>query len=123
MAFTYQLDSTDPAIKRLSRVRKHIPDREAPFTFNDVELYDYLEENGNNVKLAAADALESKATDEAFVQKVQTTLGMATNGAATAGFVTSRAAMLRQQAKDANEALASADHGDTGSPSTAPYAQ
>ncbi|HEX8834979.1 MAG TPA: hypothetical protein VF719_12300 [Abditibacteriaceae bacterium] len=107
MANTYNLKSADAAIRAISRVRKHIPDREAPFSFDDDEIADFLEENNDVPKLAAADALESKATDEAFVQKVQTTLGEQTDGAKTADVVLKRAAMLRKQVADATTAAAS----------------
>jgi hypothetical protein len=99
--YTYDLSSANATVKARSRVRKHIPDREAPWSFNDVEIDDSLEENNGNTKLAAADLLESKATDEAFVQKVQETLGEKTDGAKTGDFVIKRAQMLRDQVKAA----------------------
>jgi len=104
MANTYNLASTDPEIKAISRVRKHIPDRESPWFFSDAEILDFLDENSDVVKLAAADALESKATDEAFVQKVQSTLGVTTDGAKTADFVLQRATALRAQVTTAQAA-------------------
>lgn len=119
MANTYNLTSADAEIKAISKVRLHIPDREAPFSFDDDEIKVFLEDNANVAKLAAADALDSKATDEAFVQKVQSTLGVTTDGAKTADFVVKRAQMLRNQVKEAN---AAAKTGAT-SFSTAPYAE
>lgn len=101
MANSYDLSSTDAEIRLISRVRLHIPDRESPFFFDDDELQAFLDDNAGNAKYAAADALESRATDEAFVQKVQTTLGVSSDGAKTADVVLRRAASLRAQAKRA----------------------
>lgn len=97
--YTYDLESTDPAEKRISKVRLHIPDRVEPFFFDDVELQAFLDDNAKSVKYAAADALEAAATDEAFVQKVQTTLGVSSDGAKTADVILKRAESLRKQAK------------------------
>lgn len=115
MANTYTPESTDPVIKLISRVRRHIPDREAPWFFTDAEIQDAIdeitEENGGTAplgvaKLAAADLLESKATDEAFVQKVQKTLGEESDGAKTGDVVIKRAQKLRDQVKAAITAAA-----------------
>jgi hypothetical protein len=103
MPYSYDLNSANAAIKDISRVRLHIPDRESPFFFKDEEIAVFLEDNANVSKLAAADALESKATDEAFVQKVQSTLGETTDGAKTADFVVKRAQMLRDQVEKARQ--------------------
>lgn len=104
MANTYDLDSTNPQVLAISKVRLHIPDREEPFSFSDGEILtflgDYVGQFGAP-KLAAADAVESKGSDEAFVQKVQTTLGESTNGAATATYASARAAALRDQVEKA----------------------
>ena len=109
MSFTYDL-TTD-----VGKVRMLIPDRVAPtYTeggavttgypfFEDEEITALLTMESNVVKDAAALALETMASDEAFVQKVIRLMDLSTNGAATAAALMARAARLREQA-DAEEA-------------------
>ena len=55
------------------------------------------------VKRAAAAALESKGTDEAFVLKVVKRLDLQTDGVKLGDFALKRAAMLRAQADKTDE--------------------
>lgn len=99
MSYTYVL------INDIGKLRLIIPDRvEASAIFQDEELTMFLTlESG--LKRAAALALETIAADEALVQKVMTTqTGVQTNGAATAKALLERAARLRTQADEADEA-------------------
>ncbi len=99
MAFTY-----DPTTDQ-GRVRMLIPDRdEQNVIFQDVEIQAYLDLNEGNVKRAAAEALETVASDQALVLKVITTLGLSTNGAAVANSLLERSKMLRDSADKADAA-------------------
>lgn len=64
----------------------------------DEDITDFLELNAGNVRLAAADALDSIATSEVLVAKVIRTQDLATDGAKVAQTLQSRAASLRTQA-------------------------
>lgn len=93
MTYTY-----DVATNR-GKVRLLIPDRiEADAVFTDAEIDAYLSmyagEPGT-VHLAAAEALETLASDEALVLKVISTNGLSTNGAAVANSLLQRSARLR----------------------------
>ena len=92
MAFTYDL-TTD-----VGRVRFLIPDRDehnAFFQDNEIEYALTLE---GSVKRAAAQCLETQASDEAYVQKQIKLLDLSTNGPAVAKELRERAAGLRAQA-------------------------
>lgn len=92
MAFTY-----DTATDR-GRVRMLITDRdeENPI-FQDAEIDAFLDMNDDSVRLAAASALETIATDQALVLKVLVTLDLETDGAKVADSLMKRAASLRAQ--------------------------
>jgi hypothetical protein len=93
MAFTYVL-TTD-----VGKVRMLIPDRNAAaYFFEDDELTALLAMEGGTVKLAAALALETMASDEAYVQKAIRIMDLSTNGPATAAALMARAKVLREQA-------------------------
>lgn len=105
MSFTY-----DPTTD-LGKVRMLIPDRvQADAIFTDEELDAYLEMNGDSVKYAAADALDTIASDQAMVLKVITLLDLRTDGPATAKSLMDRADKLRTQA-DADDEAADAEEG------------
>jgi hypothetical protein len=88
------------------RVRMIVPDRDTDnAVFQDEEIADLLVTEGGNVKRAAALALETIATDEALVQKVIRTGDVQTDGSKTAMALLARAARLRAQADDDDEAL------------------
>lgn len=106
MTFTY-----DPTTNA-GKVRMLIPDRvEADAIFSDEEINAYLEMNGDGVKYAAADALDTIASDQALTLKVITLMDLQTDGAATAAALIKRAASLRTQA-DAETEAKEADAGD-----------
>ena len=97
MTYSY-LPTTD-----IGKVRMLIPDRvEANAVFSDEEIQAYLDMNDSNVRKAAAEALETIASDEAMTLKVITTLDISTNGASTSDAILRRAALLRQQADEAD---------------------
>lgn len=95
MAFTYLLSND------IGRVRLLIPDTNAAaYVWEDDEITALLAAEGNVVKLGTALALETMASNEAFVQKVIKLLELTTNGPATAKALMDRAARLRKQAED-----------------------
>lgn len=92
MAFTYDT-TTDRG-----RVRMLITDRdEENPVFQDAEIDAFLDMNDDSVRLAAASALETIATDQALVLKVLVTLDLETDGAKVADSLMKRAASLRAQ--------------------------
>lgn len=70
--------------------------------FTDFQMDSFLRLNGNNVRRAAADALETIARSEALVSKKIRTQDLATDGPAVAAELRASAALLRQQADDAD---------------------
>lgn len=94
MAFSYDL-TTD-----IGRVRLLVPDRNADcYVFEDEELQAFLSVEGT-VRAAAALALETMASNEAYVQKAIRILDLSTDGPATARALMARAAALRAQSED-----------------------
>jgi len=92
VAFTYDL-TTD-----IGKVRLLIPDRvDAGHMLEDAEITAYLTLEGG-IKLAAALALESIASDTAMVLKVIKLLDLTTDGAKTSDALLARAKLLRAQA-------------------------
>lgn len=107
MAFTYDV-STDRG-----RVRMLIPDSStSSYVFEDAEIDAFLSLEGDDVRRAAALALETIASNEALTLKVIRILDLQTDGAKTSDALLKRAALLRGQA-DAAEA-ASGDLFDWG---------
>lgn len=99
MSFTYY-----PATET-GRVRLLIPDRvENGHLFEDEEIAVFLDMEGNNVKRAAALALETAASDNALVLKVIRVLDLTTDGQKTAQALMERAATLRSQAQAEEDA-------------------
>lgn len=99
MAFTYDV-TTD-----IGKVRMLIPDRvEDGAIFQDDEIGAYLSMNDSNVRRAAAEALETIASDEAMTLKVISTLDITTNGASTSSAIIERAKLLRKAADEADGA-------------------
>lgn len=93
MAFTY--DTSTPA----GQVRLLIFDTNAAsYVFEDAEIAVFLTLESSSVKRAAALALETMASNEAFVLKVIRLLDLQTDGARTADALMKRAAALRSQA-------------------------
>lgn len=86
------------------RVRLLINDTdETDEVFTEAEIAAFLALEGGNVKLAAAQALDTIADDEALTSKVIRTQDLATDGAKVADSLRKRAAALRQQAIDDDE--------------------
>lgn len=91
---TYTYDPTNS----IGRMRMIIQDKdEQNVFFQDEELQAYLDMAGD-VRRAAADALDSLASNQAMVLKVIRTLNLSTDGAATARALREHAKTLREQA-------------------------
>lgn len=71
------------------------PDNEV---FTDAEIAAFLTFSASNVRLAAAEALDSMASNEVMVSKVIRTQDLQTDGSKVAAELRARAATLRQQA-------------------------
>jgi hypothetical protein len=71
--------------------------------FSDEEIDAYLALEGGNVKLAAAQALDTIADNEALASKVLKDHQLSTDGAKVADAIRKRAASLRAQAADEGE--------------------
>lgn len=99
MAFTYTL-STDAG-----KVRLMVPDNNASsYVFEDDEIDAFLSLENSNVRRAAALALETIASNEAYVLKVIELLDLKTDGARTSDALLKRAKLLRDQADRADAA-------------------
>lgn len=98
MAFTY-----DPSTAA-GKVRLLCTDvDEANAMFDDAEISAFLALESDDVRLAAATALETIASNELLVLKVQTILDVETDGAAVARELRMRAQNLREQANETGE--------------------
>lgn len=95
------IDFTTPA----GQVRLLLNDvREgADQVLSDEEVAGFLALEGDSVKLAAAQALDVIASDEALTSKVIRTQDLSTDGSKTAAALREHAARLRAQAEDADE--------------------
>lgn len=93
MAFTYDLSSNEGQVRLLI-----MDTNAASYVFEDGELSAFLLLEGASVRKAAALALETMASNEAFVLKVIKLLDLSTDGAKTADALMKRAAALRKQA-------------------------
>lgn len=120
MAFTYVI-STDRGKVRL--LLNDVDQDTAVFTDDEIDAFLALE--GDNVKRAAAQAIDTNADDQALASKVLRTQDVTTDGAKVADALRKRAAALRAQAdKDDDESDDSAyfeviDFGCGGSPELA----
>ncbi len=100
MTYTY---AATGATTDLSKVRRRISDTDsANPIFTDEEINGFFASEGNydgstNWKRAAAMALETMATSEAYVQKVMRLMDIQTNGAAVAASLRADAVLLRTQ--------------------------
>lgn len=93
MAFTYDLTSD------IGKIRLLIMDNQSgSYLFEDTEISTFLSLEGSNVKRAAALALETMASNDAYVLKYMTLLDLTTNGPAVSAELRKRAADLRAQA-------------------------
>ena len=77
---------------------------EGDFLLEDDVITGYLSLNGDNVRRAAADALDAIASSETLVSKAIRTQDLATDGAKVADSLRKHAAVLRAQADDADDA-------------------
>lgn len=73
-------------------------DEPEAMVFSDAEVSAFLIMEGNNVKRAAAQALDTIADDEALTSKAIRTQDLATDGAKVADSLRKRATALRAQA-------------------------
>lgn len=90
----------DPSTK-IGMVRLYTGDKDMTDPiFTDAEIDIFLKQNAGNVYLAAADALDIIATNDAYTLKVITILDVSTNGKATAEGIRASAAALRKKADD-----------------------
>lgn len=72
--------------------------------FHDTEIQAFLTLEGDSIRLAAAQALDTLASNEAMVAKKIRTQDLTTDGPAVAKELRERAAALRQQVDDGAEA-------------------
>lgn len=66
--------------------------------FSDEEMQVFLDQNGSNIFLAAADALDIIASNQVYTLKVMSNNGLSTNGASVANALHTQAEALRQKA-------------------------
>ena len=71
--------------------------------FRDAEITAFLTLEGDSIRLAAAQALDTIASNEALVSKKIRTQDLATDGPAVAAELRARAAALRKQVEDGAE--------------------
>jgi len=96
---TFTNDLTTP----VGKVRLNIPDTSAAdAVFSDEEIQAFLDQEMGNVFFAAADACDVLATNQVYIQKVQTVNGTSTNGAAVSAELRARARTLREQGEKKN---------------------
>lgn len=95
MTYTYN------PITDIGRVRRTIPDKDEDDAFwTDEDIQTFLDDEGD-WRRATALAVETMANDSAFVNQVMRVNDLHTDGASVARAMLSRAALLRQQALDA----------------------
>lgn len=76
---------------------------------SDTDIQTFLDLNDANVRYAAADALETIASNEALVQKKITSLDVSTDGPAVAKALRDHAKNLREQAAFSEDAAGAID--------------
>jgi hypothetical protein len=98
----------DPATK-VGQVRILIGDTiqdSGEYIYSDPIIGGYLIVNSDNVKYAAADALDTLATNEAYISKKIRTESLQTDGASVANAIRLHATALRSRARQEDEDLA-----------------
>lgn len=93
-------------------------DDSAPI-FTDAEIQAFLTLEGDSIKRAAAQAIDTNATNEALASKVFRTQDLSTDGAKVADAMRKHAASLREQADtddDGDGYFETVDFGCTGHP-------
>ena len=96
VSFTYDL-STDRGVVRLL-IKDTDTVTVANQFYTDAEIDAFLTLNSDDVRYAAADALDTWASNEAMVTKAVTLLDISTNGPAVAAALRAHAKTLREQA-------------------------
>lgn len=91
------------------RIDPETPATPAEYIFSDVFIESYLEINSGNVRFAAADALDTMATNEAMILKKIRTESLQTDGPAVANSIRLHSDRLRARAKQEEEALDAAE--------------
>ena len=89
----------------LGLVRLLINDTADSPVFSDAEIAAFLVMEGQDVKLAAAQALDTIADDEVLTSKVIRSQDLATDGPAVAAQLRARATALRAEARGSSGAL------------------
>lgn len=87
----------------IGRVRLLLNDVSEPYVFTDPEIAAFLELEDDSVKRAAAQAIDTNATNEALASKVLRTQDLATDGAKVADAMRKHADRLREQADKADD--------------------
>ena len=99
MAYTYVLTSTTDSVWRIAHVRLLIPDNkgEDKAVFEDEEITAFLDLEAGNVWMAAAQALDSLANDNALVYKHLEVMDTVIDAVSMAKELRYRSATLRAQ--------------------------
>jgi len=87
----------------LGMVRLLLNDVAAPWVFTDSELQAFLDLEGGSVKLAAAQAIDTNATNMVLATRVLRTQDLSADGAKVADAMRKHADRLREQASAADE--------------------
>lgn len=82
----------------VGKVRLLLSDIAAPWVFTDAEITAFLEMEGDSVKRAAAQAIDTNATNQALASKVLRSQDVQTDGAKLADAMRAHADRLRAQA-------------------------
>jgi len=90
-------DSTYVVSTPVGQTRLLLNDVATPWVFTDAEITAFLEMEGGVVKLAAAQAIDTNADNEALASKVLRTQDLQTDGAKLADALHKRAENLRNQ--------------------------
>ncbi|ASX99255.1 hypothetical protein SEA_MOLIVIA_31 [Arthrobacter phage Molivia] len=98
-----QVRSLIPDIKKYDDPENPLAD--AAYIFEDDQIQAFLAVNGDKVKLAAAQAIDALAINEAYISKKIRTEDLSTDGPAVADAMRKGADALRRQQRDEDQAL------------------
>lgn len=87
----------------VGKVRLLLNDIAAPFVFTDTEVQAFLDLEGGSVKAAAAQAIDTNATNLVLASRVLRTQDLSTDGAKVADAMRKHADRLRAQAEAQGE--------------------
>lgn len=87
----------------VGKVRLLLNDVAEPYVFTDADLAAFLALEGDSVKRAAAQAIDTNASNEVLASKVLRTQDLATDGAKAADALRKHADRLREQADKADD--------------------